>query len=160
MTSGSRKQGFGPDPNRIRTRTGTDRDGTWKGPWSATCAARLDDLPALAAPNAVPGAAFDALWARQVISRAVERMRAECLAKGRRSLWELFDARLHSGSGVPRSGRAAQFPEQPACQGLGVADRLVEQRLLDGRFGQQERLHVLVGIGIRRPGLRLELGEE
>ncbi len=57
-------------------------------------AARLDDLPALAAPGSAPGAAFDALWARQVISRAVERMRAECLAKGRRSLWELFDARL------------------------------------------------------------------
>lgn len=38
--------------------------------------------------------AFEQAWARQVIGQAVERMRAECEASGRRDVWGLFECRV------------------------------------------------------------------
>jgi RNA polymerase sigma-70 factor (ECF subfamily) len=46
-------------------------------------------------PNAsVETNAADLLWARTVIAHAVERMRAECVLKGRMDIWVVFERRL------------------------------------------------------------------
>ena len=37
---------------------------------------------------------FDTAWARTIMTEALNRMRAECLDKGRQDLWELFDCRV------------------------------------------------------------------
>lgn len=41
-----------------------------------------------------PEAAFDREWARQIIARALEGMEAECLAKDRPDVWEVFQQRI------------------------------------------------------------------
>jgi RNA polymerase sigma-70 factor (ECF subfamily) len=41
-----------------------------------------------------PSAAFDLDWAREVLSQAVERMRAQCRASARADVWGVFDARV------------------------------------------------------------------
>lgn len=61
---------------------------------SSPDAARLDDLPERASREALLSDSFDVLWARQVLARTVERMRAECLTKERRALWGVMEARI------------------------------------------------------------------
>lgn len=61
--------------------------------------ADIDDVAEPADDDSPPapgesGDAFDVAWARQVIESAVEIMRADCLAGGRRDVWELFDLRV------------------------------------------------------------------
>jgi len=57
-------------------------------------AERLDDLPERPSGEALLSDSFDALWARQVLARTVERMRAECQSKERRVLWGVMEARI------------------------------------------------------------------
>ena len=57
-------------------------------------AERVEDHPELVAPDSAQKDAFDALWARQVLSAALERMRRECEAQGRTTLWRLFETRI------------------------------------------------------------------
>jgi len=61
---------------------------------SSPDAARLDDLPELPSGEAGLSDSFDALWARQVLARTVERMRDECRAKARPALWGVLEARI------------------------------------------------------------------
>jgi len=57
-------------------------------------AERLDDLPERPANGVSLPDSFDAIWARQVLARALERMRNECCrTKGREILWFLLEAR-------------------------------------------------------------------
>ncbi len=57
-------------------------------------AERLEDHPELVAKDVALKDAFDALWARQVLSGTLERMRRECEDKGRNTLWRMFEARI------------------------------------------------------------------
>ena len=41
-----------------------------------------------------PSEAFDVSWARQIIQRALARMRSECESSGRGELWSLFECRV------------------------------------------------------------------
>lgn len=68
-----------------------------------------------------PAAAFDVEWARQVVQRAVARMRGECERSGRADLWGVFEARilgptLHHQPPVPYGELVQRFglasPEQ------------------------------------------------
>jgi hypothetical protein len=57
-------------------------------------AVSLDGVPEAAVSDDRSHRAFDLDWARQTMARAVERMRSECDAKGRRDLWEVFTCRV------------------------------------------------------------------
>ena len=61
---------------------------------SSPDAARVDDLPELPSGAAPLSDSFDALWARQVLARTVERIREECQAKERQVLWDVLEARI------------------------------------------------------------------
>ena len=61
---------------------------------SSQDAARLDDLPELPSGEAPLSDSFDALWARQVLARTVERIREECQTKERQVLWDVLEARI------------------------------------------------------------------
>ena len=61
---------------------------------SSPDAARVDDLPELASGEAPLSDSFDALWARQVLARTVERLREECQSKERLILWGVLEARI------------------------------------------------------------------
>ena len=61
---------------------------------SSPDAERVDDLPELASGEAPLADSFDALWARQVLARTVERLREECLSKERQILWGVLEARI------------------------------------------------------------------
>ena len=54
----------------------------------------LDEAPDLAMTDDRSHRLFDLDWARQTLVLAVERMKAECDAKGRRDLWEVFSCRV------------------------------------------------------------------
>lgn len=64
-----------------------------RGPASPD-AVRLDDLPDLPSRETPPADSLDALWARQVLARTVERMRAECLSTDRPALFGVLEARI------------------------------------------------------------------
>jgi DNA-directed RNA polymerase specialized sigma24 family protein len=77
-------------------------------------AVRLDDLPDLPSNSAALADAFDALWARQVLARTVDRMRDECLDRERRALFGVFEARilgpiLESAAPLPYERLVAKF---------------------------------------------------
>ncbi len=57
-------------------------------------AVRLDDLPDLPSGETPLADSLDALWARQVLARTVERMQAECRAKHRPTLFAVLEARV------------------------------------------------------------------
>jgi RNA polymerase sigma-70 factor (ECF subfamily) len=61
---------------------------------SSPDAERVDELPELASGEALLSDSFDVLWARQVLARTMERMRAECQSKERRVLWGVMEARI------------------------------------------------------------------
>lgn len=63
-----------------------------RGPTSPD-AVRLDDLPDLPSAETPLSDSLDALWARQVLARTVERMRAECLSTDRQALFGVLEAR-------------------------------------------------------------------
>jgi RNA polymerase sigma-70 factor (ECF subfamily) len=52
------------------------------------------DAPDPADPAARPEEEFDLVWARNVVRRAVERMRVECLESQRADVWAVFEARI------------------------------------------------------------------
>jgi RNA polymerase sigma-70 factor (ECF subfamily) len=54
----------------------------------------LDEAPAAAVSAADAHRSFDLDWARQTVALAIDRMRGECDAKGRRDLWEVFACRV------------------------------------------------------------------
>ena len=57
-------------------------------------AERLDDLPELRSGDTPLADSFDALWARQVLARTLDRIREECLSKDRQVLWKVLEARI------------------------------------------------------------------
>jgi DNA-directed RNA polymerase specialized sigma24 family protein len=61
---------------------------------SSPDAERLDDLPERPSGEAPLADAFDALWARQVLARTLERMRKECQSKERQMLWRVLEDRI------------------------------------------------------------------
>ncbi len=61
---------------------------------SSPDAVRVDDLPELASGEAPLSDSFDALWARQVLARTVERLREECQSKERQILWDVLEVRI------------------------------------------------------------------
>lgn len=52
------------------------------------------DVPSSEIPT--PSGAFEAAWARQVLSNAAERMRDECRTSDRADVWQVFNARVLS----------------------------------------------------------------
>lgn len=61
---------------------------------SSPDAERLDDLPDLPSGEVSLPDSFDALWARQVLARTVERVREECQSKDRQILLGVLEARI------------------------------------------------------------------
>jgi len=61
---------------------------------SSPDAERLDDLPDLPSGEPPLADSFDALWARQVLARTMERIREECQPKDRQVLWDVLEARI------------------------------------------------------------------
>ncbi len=57
-------------------------------------ALNLDDVPDLAAADAPFHQTLDLEWARQIMALAINRMKKECAAKGRKDLWEVFSCRV------------------------------------------------------------------
>ena len=41
-----------------------------------------------------PADAYEVAWARQTIGETLERMRTECLARGREDVWRVFECRI------------------------------------------------------------------
>ena len=60
--------------------------------------------------------AFDAIWARQLLARALDRMRGECRAKGRPELWEIFEIRILG----PLLDGAAPVPYERLVERFGL----------------------------------------
>lgn len=76
----------------------------------------LDELPESETPAVSPGSddVFDVDWARVVLAEALQRLEAECLAKGLPARWQVFRARVVDPilNGTARPGYAvlvAQF---------------------------------------------------
>jgi RNA polymerase sigma-70 factor (ECF subfamily) len=61
---------------------------------SSPDAERLDDLPELPSGDAPLSESFDVLWARQILTQTVERLRAECRSKERQVLLGVLEARI------------------------------------------------------------------
>ena len=55
---------------------------------------RIDDLPELPSGETPLSEALDALWARQVVQRALDLMREECRSPNRQNLWGVMEARI------------------------------------------------------------------
>jgi RNA polymerase sigma-70 factor (ECF subfamily) len=64
-----------------------------------------------------PAGAFDAAWATQVISQAVQRMQAECRASGRTDIWGVFACRLLD----PTLAGAKPMPYDALVERFGLA---------------------------------------
>ncbi len=54
----------------------------------------LDEAPEVVTTGSDIHRSFNLDWARQTIALAVERMRQECVTKGRRDLWDVFSSRV------------------------------------------------------------------
>jgi RNA polymerase sigma-70 factor (ECF subfamily) len=52
------------------------------------------ELAEVEATSPGPEAAVEAIWAREVLSQAMQRMRDHCLSNGRDDLWYIFQARM------------------------------------------------------------------
>lgn len=77
-------------------------------------AVRLDDLPDLPSGETPLSDSLDALWARQVLARTVERMRAECRSTDRPALFGVLEARtlgpiLDDSAPMPYEELVARF---------------------------------------------------
>ena len=76
----------------------------------------LDDLADLPSGETGLAAAFDAVWARQVLALTLDRMHAECLSGRRQPLWDLFDARILG----PLLEHAAPMPYEEVVARFGL----------------------------------------
>jgi RNA polymerase sigma-70 factor (ECF subfamily) len=98
-----------------------------------------------------PSAAFDVMWARHVLRRAVERTEAECRQAGRVDIWTILDERvlrpaLDGAEPVPYEqllGRAGVSGAGGATSPAGLANLLVTAkrmlaRNLRGVIGEYE----------------------
>jgi len=54
----------------------------------------IDDHPELASADGSHVKEFDIQWARDLLSEALERMKAECLNSGRQAVWGIFEHRV------------------------------------------------------------------
>ena len=89
-------------------------------------AENLDELPEMPSGDASLSDAFDTLWARQVLARALERMREECArAKERHVLWSLLEARtigplLDNAAPMPYEELVARFGLQSPSEAFNL----------------------------------------
>lgn len=79
-------------------------------------AVSLDTVPEPPDRALPPPAAFDALWARHILSRTIDRVRDECRSKDRRELWEVFNARILG----PLLDGSAPMPYEQFVQRFGL----------------------------------------
>jgi DNA-directed RNA polymerase specialized sigma24 family protein len=79
-------------------------------------AERLDDLPELQSGDTPLADSFDALWARQVLARTLERIREECLSKDRQVLWQILEARIL----VPMFDDSPPMPYEELVERFGL----------------------------------------
>ena len=96
-----------------------------RGPASPD-AMRLDDLPDLPSGETPLADSLDALWARQVLARTVERMRAECLSTDRQALFGVLDARILG----PIFGDSAPMPYEELVARFGLRSPTEASNLL------------------------------
>jgi DNA-directed RNA polymerase specialized sigma24 family protein len=75
---------------------------------------------AAAAPvrGPTPSGVFEAAWARQVLSNAAERMRAECEASNRQDIWQIFEGRVLA----PTLDGAEPVPYEQFVTRFGLSD--------------------------------------
>jgi hypothetical protein len=91
------------------------------------------------APRRGAADAFDAEWARQIVTQAVSRMREECERRRRDDLWALFELRIMrpamEGTPAPPYAELAErfsfaSPKQ-ACNALRTVQRLFTRALYE-----------------------------
>lgn len=117
--------------------------------------ARLDDLPDMPQGGASVSDAFDALWARQVLARALALMREECArTKERQILWDLLAARtlgpvLDNAAPLPYDALVARFGLRSPAEASNLLvtakrmfartlRRVVRETVSDGREVESE----------------------
>lgn len=61
---------------------------------SSPDAERLGDLPELPSGETPLSDELDVLWARQVLSQTIDRVKDECRSKDRQKLWQVLEARI------------------------------------------------------------------
>ena len=81
---------------------------------SSPDAERLDDLPELPSGETPFSDSFDMLWARQLLSRTIDRIKEECRSKDRQILWQVLEVRIlspifNSSPVMPYDELVAQF---------------------------------------------------
>lgn len=74
--------------NELRRRSARKRTADRAVPLDA------NDQDCRCAASMVPDQVFDLMWARQLLREVAARMKAECLASGRESLWGVFESRI------------------------------------------------------------------
>jgi RNA polymerase sigma-70 factor (ECF subfamily) len=67
---------------------------TGRHPPSSRLSTQADSEPAAPAPHPMPDSDFEMIWARQVLSQAIQHMEQTCREASRPELWELFDCRI------------------------------------------------------------------
>lgn len=94
-----------------------------------------------------PDEQFDQQWAREVIGRAIERMKADCLTSGRGDVWVVFENRLL----LPMLDGVEPTPlEELAVQIKAGSVQQVSNLLVTGKRNFQRSLRSVVGEYERR----------